>query len=391
VRVLIALAFLAFEKLRFRFCFAKNMANPALPDIYSVGRYAEGQWFNDVNSIGGPSVPSTTWEPSTNPFGQVATDMLNAWMNGGAPPKSTMGVDIKAFDFIQRQYMCSPYHDESNRLIMPEMLCFTVNYYDPQTGSVQVLTLSKVNQILHEHWEEFMESVFSNGLNFSQRNKDFYDLLATYGEQGLENFHYADRNGHAEDFYSGKELSDLRKFRDMALEDDYHWLTKFGILRHISFAGAVINTTRAVGLETMDNTAHSDHYTQVNVCLAKRGRVANVFGPASRIKTGSKLWMVLRRKSRPSGLGPGPFCIVPGGSHIYDYPLAGELEFEDINKKTVRGHFWRVGVVLRGADDSPATVAIQRASNLGLYCSERAAYEVHGTLPTLYVALGFKF
>lgn len=365
------------------------MANPALPDIYSVGRYAEGQWFSDFNSIQGPNVPSTTWEPSVGPMGEVVTEALARWTNGGIPPKSSMGVDIKAFDFIQRQYMCSPYHDESNRLIMPEMLCFTVNYFDPHTGSVQVLTLSKVNQILHEHWEEFEETSVPGSYNFVPRNGKFRDYLVKYGESGLENFHYADRNGRAEEFY-GDEASKMREFREMALEDDYHWLTKFGILRHISFAGSVINTTRAVGLETMDNTAHTDHYTQVNVCLAKRGRVANVFGPASRIKTGSKLWMVLRRKPRPDGTS-GAFHIVPWGSHIQDYPLAAQLEFRDLDGNMVRGHYWRVGVVLRGADDSPAEVSMQKASNLGLYCSERAAYEAHGTLPTLYVALGFKF
>lgn len=360
------------------------MSNPALPEILSVGRYAEGQWFNDYNSIAGPNVPSTTWEPSVNPFGQVVTDALAAYLGNGVPGKNHMGVDIKSFDFIQRQYMCSPYHDESNRLIMPEMLCFTVNYFDPITNSVQVLTLSKVNQILHEHWEEFLESANSTTYNFSQRNKDFYELLKKYGEQGLENYEYAERTGR-----DVGELGELKRFRDMALEDDFHWLTKFGILRHIAFAGSVINTTRAVGLETMDMTEHSDHYTNVNVCLAKRARVANVFGPASRIKTGSKLWLVLKRKPHPSGYGA--FCIVPGGSHIQDYPLAGQLEFDDINGRVARGHFWRVGVVLRGGDEGAPEVTMQKAANLGMYCSERAAYEAHGTLPTLYVALGFRF
>lgn len=349
-----------------------SAGGPSLPDILSAGRYAEGQWVGDVGGIRGPNVPSVVWDPSGG-----------GNMRGGQPPTSSMGVDIKAFDFISKQFMCAPFHDETNLLIMPEMLCFTVNMVDPDTGSSQVLTLSKVNQIMHDEWEHFLEQA-KNYPDSPQGT--FYKALETYGEVGLMNYHRAKMEGRLDDTYD----SNLKSFYDRSLEDDYHWLTRFGILHHISFAGSVINTNRAIGLETMDRTSYSDHYTTVNVCLAKRARVANVFGPATEIKTGSKLWLILRRKSKPNGAHVGAFQIVPGGSAKYDYPLASQLEYNDPSNKTERAFFWRVGSVLRQGDSSPAGISIQEAANLGYKCSERQAYEAHGTLPTLYVALGFK-
>jgi len=358
-----------------------SVGGPALPDILSAGPYSEGQWAADFNSIRGPNVPSISWNPTSG--GAFS----------GEPPTSSMAVDIKAMDFIQRAYMCAPYHDESNKLIMPEMMCFTVNYADPDTGSQQVLTLSKVNQIMHDEWDTFEKSIIEGSYEYNPKNKEFNDLLSKYGELGLNTYHIAMKEDKLDALQKSLEGStkfgDLKRFHEMALEDDFHWLTVFGVVRHISFAGSVINTLRAVGLETMDMTRHTDHFTQVNVCLAKRGRVANVFGPMTRIMTGSKLWLVLRRKEKPNG-GVGSLVVVPDGSNIYDYPLAGDLEFTDRNGKITRGHFWRVGVVLRQGDSNPANISIQQAANLGYFCNERRAYEAHGTLPSMYVAIGFK-
>lgn len=125
------------------------------------------------------------------------------------------------------------------------------------------------------------------------------------------------------------------------------------------------------------------------MCVAKRARVSNVFGPASRIMTGSKLWCVLRRKTKPNG-DIGCLVVEPGGSNVQDYPIAGDIEFDDLNQTVARGHVWRVGVVHRQADRNAANVSIQQAANLGLYCSERQAYEAHGTLPSMYVLIGVK-
>lgn len=346
-------------------------AGPALPDILSAGRYSEGQWVTDYNSIKGPNVPSNGWQPGSSPF-------------SGQPPTSSTGLDLKSLDFIQRTFLCAPYHDESNQLIMPEMLCWTVNYVDPDIGAQQVMTLSKVNQTCHDEWDLFMKTIAPGSYDHNPQNKIFHDYLINFGEQGLRNYDIALKEGRAESY--DKEL---KEFHRMALSDDFHWLTLFGLFHHISWAGSVINTNRAVGLETMDMTQHTDHYTDVNVCVAKRARVANVFGPSKRIKTGSKLWVSVRRKLRPDGKY-GELVLEPGGSNYNDYPSASELEFNDLNGDTIRGHAWRVGVVLREADSSPAAISIQQAANLGLYCNERRAYEAHGTLPSLYVALGFK-
>lgn len=351
-----------------------STAGPALPDILSAGRYAEGQWVTDWNSIQGPSVPNNGWQPGSGAF-------------SGMPPTSSSGVSLKSMEFIQRTFLCAPYSDESNQLIMPEMLCWTVNYVDPETGAQQVMTISQVNQTCHEEWALFMSSIVPGSNDSNPYKSKFYTWLQKYGEQGLQNYALSVKEGRE---ISDAELNaELKEFHRMALEDDFHWLTMFGLLRHISFAGVVINTNRAVGLETLDMTSHTDHYTDVNVCVAKRIRCANVFGPSSRIKTGSKLWVVLRRKLKPDGKY-GELVLEPGGSNVHDYPLAGEVEFQDLNGNHVRGHAWRVGAVLREGDASPANISIQQAANLGLYCNARRAYEAHGTLPSIYINVGAK-
>lgn len=355
--------------------------NPSLPEIMSAAPYAEGVWVNDWNGINGPGIGSKAWTPEA---GKAFS---------GEPPTSSMGVGNGAYDFIQKQYMVPPYHDESNNMIMPEQLCFTVNYADPTTGSVVVMTLPKVNQTLHEEHLHFERSRVQGNPEFSPQSKIFYDLLNEFGEKGLAAYERASSEGRLGELQErlGAKFGKLEQLHRMSLEDDFHWLTMFGLLRHITFAGVVINTNRATGLETMDRTLFSDHYTVVNVCLAKRVAVANVFGTLANIKTGSKLWLILKRKNKPNG-DAGELVIIPGGSHIMDYPMAGSLEFNDIKKDdVVRGHFWRVGVVLRQADTSPAEVSIQRAANIGLFCNERGAYEAHGTLPTMWIALGIKY
>lgn len=364
--------------------------NPSLPEIMSAAPYAEGAWVNDWDGIKGPNIGSKAWTPdSGRPF-------------SGEPPTSSMGVGNGAYDFIQKTFMVPPYHDESNNMIMPEQLCFTVNYADPSTGSVVVMTLPKVNQTLHEEHMQFERSRVAGNPEFNPQSQIFYTLLQEFGEKGLAAYERASSEGRLGELQERLDkdtrvtkgagtFGRLMQFHRMSLEDDFHWLTMFGLLRHITFAGVVINTNRATGLENMDRTLYSDHYTVVNVCLAKRIAVANVFGTLATIKTGSKLWLILKRKNKPNG-GIGELVIVPGGSHIKDYPMAGSLEFNDFKDgDVVRGHFWRVGVVLRQADSSPAEVSIQRAANIGLFCNERGAYEAHGTLPTMWIALGFKY
>lgn len=360
--------------------------NPSMSEIASVGPFAEGLWTNDWNGINGPNIGDKPWTA------------MGGKAFGPEPPTMSMGVDLKAMDFIQKTYMVPPFHDESNQMIMPEQLCWTVNYADPTTGSVTVMTLPHVNQTMHDEWLQCERSSSPSSNEYNPQCERFMKLFKTFGEKGLNAYERArveDRLGELQSRMTGKkegeDFASLKMFREMATEDDFHWLTVFGLVRHITFAGVVINTNRAIGLENMDRTMFTDHYTVVNVCLAKRAAVANVFGTLQDIKTGSKLWCILKRKMKPNGT-VGELMIVPGGSHIKDYPSAGELEYFDVKEgDVVRGHFWRVGVVLRQADSSPAEVSIQRAANLGLFCNERAAYEAHGNLPTMWVALGFKY
>lgn len=374
------------------------MSNPGLADIFGAGFPYAGIGAGPVTSnfgLSDPNVPMVSWAPQGN-----TGDMQGpaSFLDYGKAPTSHGHISLKSFDFIQYTYLCPPFGDANETLIMPDMLVFTVNEMDSEEGSTNVFTLPKVNQLAHDAYKDFLDFTRENDSNYFQEAADFKGYMTRYGEKGLETYHRAQFNKAQGDTVLMKDLedagvaNDLKRYYELATNDVYCWLTRFGILSRISFAGSVINVNRGTSLEEIDMTRYTEHYTQVNVCLAKRGRVANVFGSADRITTGSKLWIILRRKRvlTTSGTRYDEFQFVPGGDTLEDYPSQGDLSYVDDSGRACVGHVWRVGVVITPGNFSPQPISRDTAANLGVNCSERQAYEAHGTLPVLYVALGFK-
>jgi hypothetical protein len=491
----------------------------ALADIYSVGTPAWGSTPAPGASalgIDGPRLPGIEWEPrgANTPLGSAL-----AAMGYGIPPATHGHIQLKSHDFISQQYLTPPWGDESEKYIMPDMLCFTLGANrsaasDEAPNATVVLTLAALNGLLDSEWNNFIQEAGGVGPgNKDPMSQKFMGYLKNFGEDMLEAYHVARKCEHTkaafktlfEDMRWGggggivggsgtvfsaeiqylqdyrrtnggnnpsgfnitktenadwkaaiendktnkvdgdwAELRFLQNFRrtngdgyppadnpewfaaiaedkkqgrgstltigssggspgsgsnitfealedyyEMATKDFYCWLTRFGILSRVNFCGSVMNVNRGTSLEGYTDVRSTQHYTQVVVGIAKRVRVANVFGEHDNIDTGSQVWLALKRKAHMYNAGEvGAYCVVPGGS-MKGWPTAFERTYNDPSGRPMIGWVWRLGVVLTPPTSFSTQSVCQRAANLGYRVNEREAYEYHGTLPTMYVAFGY--
>ncbi len=384
---------------------ARAASAPSSRDIFGVPNPHAGNSVGPGNrtmGLGGPGVPMTVWEPR-GADGRFQSQPAK-FLDYGVAPKEHGHIDLSTAP-ITYQYLCPPLNDRADLLLMPDMPVFSVNQLDPEESSNILLSLSKVNCLMQNQHDDF--ELFSQpGVNgteatptnpqFDFEHWEFRQWLEKYGESGLEAYAYAISHGQAErvakmDAGTG---GDLKRFWQRSVLSEFCWLTSYGILKRISFLGIIVTTNHAVGLETMDQTAASDHYTQVTVGIGKRVRCAQLFGTNDNITTGSNVWISLSRKflgvGRHDGVAKyGAFQLRPGGSKKVDYPLSHETSYVDQAGQIQKGHTWKVGVVIEPAAGSPQAYAVESANNTGYAVSERNAYDAHGTIPTLYLAVGY--
>ncbi|MBX9637252.1 MAG: hypothetical protein K2Q45_06845 [Nitrosomonas sp.] len=343
--------------------------------------------------------PGFSWDGS-NPSGMAAQ------LAARASNKSNGSISLKNFDQLQYVYLCPPLNDGSDLKIMPEQLVFTVNEMDLETNTTLVLSIPKLNMLMQQQWDDFVMATTGDSRTnvhyYDEESHDFFSALKVYGERALEAYHNARvhsdlDNGRAEQrmreeaavAQSKKQIRlSLQEFYQKSTEPGFCYLTRHGILSRISYAGVVINTNHAVSLQELDRTEYTDHFTQVNVAFAKRTRVTNVFGTSEQIVTGSKLWLELTRKLCSDGKY-GAFVIKPNGARTRYRPRANDIAYIDESGTLCDGHYWIVGKVLEPSPKDPQPYALENANGTGKTISERVAIDVFGTLPSMYVALGF--
>lgn len=297
--------------------------------------------------IDGPDVPFVDWQPRGDGEGQPAP---NRFLKGGRAPKKVGSISLKSIDFIQRAFQCPPFGDESERFVKPEMLAYIVKDFYSDDGAHTVLTISKVNQIMSEAGKDFRTFRDPNNPETFPECRDFNRYLTTYGEKILETHHQARKIPTLYDTMKKsmkpEKFADLERYYALSTQDMYCWLTAFGIRQKIEFIGSVINTNRPDGLETDDPTDNEDHYSHVNICMAKRARIANVFGPSDQITTGSKLWIQLTRKQVLENglLVYTDFQLVPSGSATHYSPLMKESCYIDPSGRHMNVHRTLIGI-----------------------------------------------
>lgn len=325
---------------------------------------------------------------------QVASDF-----NFGIPPEiQNNEIDLETTP-IQYTYLCPPGGPDADmRYAMPEMPAFSIKAFDQYEGSTPIVTLAKLNQYLHDAHNDFERAS-------SPAHGDSYDdaitfkrYMETFGESGLELCHQARGNRAMRAWYTdrmtekGAKFSDLEDFYRMSTQDFYCWQTKFGILSKVNYVGPLIGVGRDVSLEAENNTFGMDHYSVLNVAQARRCAIGNIFGGRDKVTIGVVLWFVLTRKRviKNGKATFAEFVVLPSGDKSEQYPTMAMLSYTDDSGRPCFGHRFIVGKVHTLGKRNPNPVAMQNASNTGITCNERLAYEDHGTLPTLQIIAGFK-
>lgn len=358
---------------------------PSTRDIFSIpGPFPGHSVDPGVNNmgLGGPNVPMTVWEPR-GADGRFQAQPAN-FLKHGVPPVSHGHIELSTMP-ITWQYLCPPLNDHADLLLMPDMPVFGVNQMDPEESSNLLLTLSKVNCLMQNQFADHELARKPDTQYYVEDHWQFHEWMQKYGEAGLEHYAHVRASGNTEKISA---LSELRSFWEMAQTSEFCWLTSYGILKRINFLGIIITANRGVGIETIDQTLASEHYTQVTVGVAKRVRCAQLFGNSTDITTGSNVWITLSRKY----LGKnkyGAFQLKPGGSKHRDRPLVNETTYLDESGVIQSGHVFRVGVVIEPASSNPSSLAVELANNTGYQTSERNSMEAHATIPTCYLALGY--
>lgn len=353
----------------------------------------------------GPNVPMRPWMPSRG-GPTMDVDSMMRFLNNGQAPNRHGHVTLKTWDFIQYQYMVPPWGDESHLQIMPHMLVWTLNYLDTSTDSTHMATLPQLNALMDEAYNVFQTMIDNQSDFFNEEAMRFQGYLEEFGEAGLELYAEAVRDGKLKDWADGpmrwdgtrdpenrmegfdENQSQLKDMYELAQKDIFRYVTKWGILRHWSFAGSVINASTATSTRALDTTDEEDHYTDVNVAIGKRAEVANVFGPKSQIDTGSVVWAMLTRRQRHDGTY-GAFTIIPGGSKT-KIPYQRDRFYADESGMMRMAHIWKIGTVTEPGEADPRPESQLSASNTGVNISNSLACNHHALLPTIWLAMGFK-
>jgi hypothetical protein len=252
-----------------------------------------------------------------------------------------------------------------------------------------MIPLFKVNAMAQAQWNAFVRDTTGDQTTnpyFNQQKWDFLGYMQTYGERGLEAYAYARNHGNEAAL---AKWDHVRPFYEMAQQPEFCFLTRFGILNHLNWAGVVINTNRAETLLGLDASLYTQRYLHVNVGYAKRIECAQLFGSSDDITTGSRLWITLTRKRCHDGKF-GAFVLRPGGSKKIDTPLMRDRCYADESGHMCTGHVWHVGVVINPPTEALSVVAQEQANNTGESQDDMRAYKMHAEVPSMWVAVGYK-
>ncbi len=369
------------------------MTTPVSGDIYGMG-FPPGGINVDPTSeggrvnmgIGGVPQGGFAWEPA-------GTDFFNpaGKMNYGKHPSQHSHPSIKSHDFVQHAYPATDWADGSDEYVMPDMMMFMVRVSPGNDGAYTMMSQAKLNQVLHEAQEAFDGAVAEG----DPQAIAFKAAIEEFGEQMLYIYDAARTMRGGLKFLESRvaNFTALTQYFMMSTEDVYCYLTLYGVMHKVNYIGPVINVNRAVGVEGYDGTQQRDHSSIVNMGYAKRLSMANIFGDVDDITTGSRLWLILTRKQiqMREGQRYGCFQVVAGGSKTRDRAIRGaETSYLDASSRSCPGHTWNVGVVYTPPASNGIASARATATNTGPTMSERRAYEMHATIPQMYVLAGFK-
>lgn len=242
---------------------------------------------------------------------------------------------------------------------------------DPDGTPNVVLTMPifTCNHYMQQQWDDFIRNTNAPGgdksLNphFDDEAYEFYLYLSQIPERHLEAYGNA-RNKMQFDATSKilveryeKNAPQIRRFWEMSTLPGYCYLTKYGCTHRLNLAGVCSNTNRGESLETEEHTMNEEHYSDVNVALARRIKTDQVFGCADDATTGVKTWVELFRTY--CGVDSqkrhrwGAFQLRPRCWKDRDFPSFRHLQYRDLCGCLNFGYYWVLGTIIEPGTSSP--------------------------------------
>lgn len=249
---------------------------------------------------------------------------------------------VGAMEFLTNEtvghsYVIYPYADKTHQMIQEGMLVFVSRHTDVRYKLYNMAPVFKMNALQREAYLEFKGSSAPDAVRFK-------DFLARYGEQALDDYHHAVKNG-----LGGAEQ--LKDFYNLARKPEFTYLTKFGILNNWNFGGCVYSKG-----ESTNGGTYLDHHSMteityvVGLACAQRARTSNIWG---KLCPGDKVYLMLTREDADS-----PFIWVP---FVNYRPSFKSSTYKDASNRTCNAHVVYVGLVTESVEREPTQLHIDRA------------------------------
>lgn len=303
-----------------------------------------------------------------------------------------------AYEFISYPYVTPSVGYDHVSEMAPGMLLFSVRQrIEDEAGASYILALPQVNKLFRDQWDDFVTATTAVGGDItlnpygSSDAEQFLKWMQMYGESVLWQYDSArsvtttNPDGHLEK-YEGTEIA---QYYQRAMEDDYCYLTLFGLLKRLTYIGALIEPNRGTTINEMTGEDRYSDISTLSVGVGKRVPVTQLFGTNETVAVGSKLRLNISRSYCSEGRY-GAFQIRPASYINTDGPVPSELKYMDESGRMCNGRSWYVGFVLEPSSKEPSTFAMQEAANLGHLTNNKRAWEMHGTLPTFHVCMALK-
>lgn len=296
-------------------------------------------------------------------YGTTGTPLDGNWARAiqGYGDTSFNASSVGTMEFLTNEtvgysYVIYPYADKTHQMIQEGMLVFVSRHTDVRYRLYNMAPVFKMNSLQQEAYLEFKNSTAPDAVRFRE-------LLARYGEQVLDDYHHATKNGL-------DAPEELKQFYQLARKPEFTYLTKFGILNNWNFGGCVYSKG-----ESTNGGAYLDHHSMteityvVGLACAQRARTSNLWG---KLYPGDRVHLILTRNDSDS-----PFIWIP----VIDYrPSFKSYSYTDASGRSCKEHVVYVGLVTESVDRAPTQVNIDRAI-LKDGRNAKNGFDAYATLP----------
>ena len=340
----------------------------------------------------GPVDPGIRWAPPRGAGGAVRTRPVAARFGDGAPgPVSDVSGGNSTMGYVDAVFHTPSIGYDHVAEMQQGMLAFAVRRKQQEEGATLIMSLHQVNAAMREQWADFLLYTTPGGGNQDSEALEFLRYMQLFGERGLELYAHmlneSTRYKSVSPFVTAVvENVELQNYHRLAQQDDFCYLTRWGIRQRVRYVGPIMGTTRERTLDDMGQERYAVT-SSVVVGAGRRVPCTQIFGPRHSIRDGSRLWLICTRTPcEPTKFGA--FRFLAGGGGLRDGPTDAERTYRDESGALCRGDVRWVGTVNRAPFKESSPYAITQATNTGAVVNNDAAVSMHLALPMMHINSG---